>query len=432
MHENTRTAVTRIGCFAFLALAAPKLTKAKRGSHQKEDSPMITCDDGQNRPGRMQPWPNWPSIHAKRSTRVPEGENVTSGVVAATASDYLHAGIVVIPLRLDGSKAPAIRHWKRWQTACPTPWLVADWFSNVGGIGIVCGTASGGLEVLDFDCPEVFAAWLSKIPKELRRRLVVVRTGRGGFQVYYRCREIAGNTKIASWETKRSDAIKASRRKRASIYPVISNECTDRPDQDVRIETRGEGGYVVGVGSPAAVHSSGREYEQIHGPPLPNVNTITPAERAELWRAAASFDCRPPRSYRVEQRVKELKRQRWEQRQASRPSQAGVPPWDDFDRRGCWAAILEPHGWHSVDGVHWTRPGKQFGTSAKVSSNDEGLEILTVFSSNAGILGAGVGAGPFASWGKTRALTALNHNGDSSAAAKALHAKGYGSWKGTA
>jgi len=357
---------------------------------------------------------------------------VNTDIVAALARNFLKAGMVPIPLRLGGSKAPAIPEWKQWQQACPTPALVADWFSRPVGIGIVCGIASNGLEVLDIDTPELFEPWRSKVRCELFSKLAVIETGGGGIHVLYRCNEIAGNVKISSWETGRTEELKAIRRQPASIYPVCSQEHTDEHGQGVRFETRGEGGYIVAPGSPLEVHSSRQPYVQVLGPPLPALNRISPEERVELWRAAASFDCRPPRSHRIDAKVKELKRQRWEQQHASRPTQFGAPPWDDFDRRGDWAEILEPHGWHSVDGVHWTRPGKEFGTSAKLSTNDDGLEILTVFSSNAGILGEGVDAGSFASWGKTRAYTALHHNGDSSEAAKALHANGYGSRRGAA
>lgn len=352
--------------------------------------------------------------------------------VREIALGYLRAGIVPIPLRLDGSKSPAVSNWLQWQTACPTPDHVAEWFRLPAGIGVVCGVASGGLEVLDFDAWEVFEPWRAMVRPELFGKLAVIETAGGGFHVAYRCKEIAGNSKIACWEAHRSEAIRAARRKARSIYPVTNVECTERPDQSVRIESRGEGGYVVGCGSPLEVHSSGAPYVQVAGAVLPAVSTISPEERRELWRAAASFDCRPTRSPKVEQAVKRLRREHWQHRQADRLSQDGTPPWDDFDRRGDWAEILEPHGWTTSDGVHWSRPGKKFGTSATVGTNEDGLEILTVFSSNAGILGEGVGAGQWAHWGKFRGLVALNHNGDASAAAKALYAAGYGSRRGQA
>ncbi len=61
-------------------------------------------------------------------------------------------------------------------------------------------------------------------------------------------------------------------------------------------------------------------------------------------------------------------------------------PWDDFEQRATWAEILRPHGWTTSDEIHWTRPGKEFGLSAKVNRSASGAEVLTVFSTSAGPL----------------------------------------------
>ena len=99
-------------------------------------------------------------------------------------------------------------------------------------------------------------------------------------------------------------------------------------------------------------------------------------------------------------------------------------PWGDFDARANWADILEPGGWTSTNGIAWTRPGKQLGTSASIVTAKDGTEVLTVFSSAAGVL-ACTGTG-HRTWGKFAAFAELYHGGDRSAAAKAVIAMGYG------
>ncbi len=63
--------------------------------------------------------------------------------------------------------------------------------------------------------------------------------------------------------------------------------------EEVGIETRGEGGYIVSVLSPSKVHPLNKPYVQTLGPPLPELPVITPDERKLLWAAARSFDQRP-------------------------------------------------------------------------------------------------------------------------------------------
>ena len=226
-----------------------------------------------------------------------------------------------------------------------------------------------------------------KLPGDLFARLCVVETGGLGYHVIYRCGVVGGNTKIAMTAA-----------------------------GGVLVESRGEGGYIVGAGSDGAVHASGRPYVQVRGVPLPDVPTITPEERKALWCAAASLDERPdPMAEYVRQRRSELRPQ---------VESDTSTPWGDFDARADWVDILEPAGWTTTKGIAWTRPGKQFGTSAKIITAKDGTEVLTVFSSTAGVL-ACEGTG-HRTWGKFAAFAELHHGGDRSAAAKAVIALGYG------
>ena len=73
------------------------------------------------------------------------------------AARELHAhGVNVIPVRDDGSKAPALR---AWQTHTTTEDDLVQWFGGdhprYRALGAVCGAPSGGLELLEIEGPHV-------------------------------------------------------------------------------------------------------------------------------------------------------------------------------------------------------------------------------------------------------------------------------------
>ena len=244
------------------------------------------------------------------------------------ARNYIAAGFSVVPIRRDGSKAPAWEvlprvwdegrnkaTWKPLAERLPTAAEVEAWFGGAApcGIGLIGGAVSGALETLDFDreAADIFPAWWALVEEErpgLVARLAVSRTPRqpAGYHVRYRCpdEDIPGNTKLA-------------------IDPAAPG--ADR----VLIETRGEGGYALAPGSPSECHSEHREYVQLSGPFIPPV--ISPDERETLLRCARSFN-------------REIK---------TFPQQRGLDlrPGEDYDRRGPdWAEILEPAGWRCASG----------------------------------------------------------------------------------
>ncbi len=323
-----------------------------------------------------------------------------SAIVHQIALRYVAAGLNVIPLLLDGSKAPAYclpknendrPTWKEFEERQATTEELHRWFyRGHHGIGIVCGLVSGGLEVLDFDewADQLFPAWYQCV-SGIACALPIVRTPSGGYHVIYRCDEICGSKKIAK----------------------------DKNNKETLIESRGEGAYIAAVGSPFGIHTLGM-YEQVSGPTLPLIPTITLEERRELWRVARQLDLRPDKwQESKKQRLRELHPRSTEPPDPSKP-------WNDFAMRGSWQEILEPAGWKSVDGIVWTRVGKDFGCSAKVVIAKDGCEVLTVFSQNAGPLSPEVGDKQ--SFNKFEAYCRLHHRGDRSAAAKAVIGLGFG------
>jgi KaiC/GvpD/RAD55 family RecA-like ATPase len=186
------------------------------------------------------------------------------------------------------------------------------------------------------------------------------------------------------------------------------------------IEVKGEGGYVVTVGSSPRCHPTGNLYEHVHGPKLTDLEVLTEAERNTLHAVARTFD-RSVAETHVEPPVRGYER--------ARP---GESPGDEFNTRTSWPEILQPHGWQLVGesgGIkRWRRPGKASGISATTGIlSKAGNELLTVFSTSAAPFeGVNANERPGVCYSKFGAYTLLNHNGDFEAAAKALVQLGYG------
>jgi hypothetical protein len=162
-----------------------------------------------------------------------------SGSVLDIARRYVAAGLSVIPVRADGSKAPKLAGWREYSARLATPEELESWFAAGGvGIGVVPGPASGNLVVLDFerkfDRP-AYPEWLGKLPAELKADLArcpVVRTPSGGVHVWVRLPDPTAGGRLARYA-------KGS----------------------TKVEVRGEGHQVLAPGCPAACHASGQTYE---------------------------------------------------------------------------------------------------------------------------------------------------------------------------
>lgn len=317
--------------------------------------------------------------------------------VLATAEAAYNAHVTVIPVREDGSKRPDLETWAQYQTERPTPAQMRTWFDGErsrSGIGVICGPA--GLQGIDFDEHEIWeqyraaciAAGLGPVIERVANGYS--ETTPNGFHVFFYCNEIGGNTKLAQ----------------RSKHP---DEMKDEHDRiKTLIETRETGGYFVIAPSNGGVHETGQPYVLISGG-IDQIKTISPEDRDALRVVARTFDQMP----------------RTEQQQPARlvgPSN-GQRPGDDFNARAAWGELLEPEGWAFVyergDAQHWRRPGKRIGISA--TTNYKGSGLFYCFTTS---------ATPFendTSYSKFAVFTLLHHDGDYTAAAKALAAEGYGS-----
>ena len=79
-------------------------------------------------------------------------DTIAAATTLAAARLARQAGISVIPIWPDGSKAPALKGENTYLETPATDDEIDDWFeSSSNGIGIVCGKVSGNLEFMDFD-----------------------------------------------------------------------------------------------------------------------------------------------------------------------------------------------------------------------------------------------------------------------------------------
>lgn len=323
----------------------------------------------------------------------------TTETVYDLARRLVAAGISVIPIKCDGDKKPVYK-WEAYQDRLPTEQELRSWFRGmIRGIAAIGGSVSGGLECIDFDEAGLFAKWVddvSLVDAEVLKKLVVVQTpATGRAHVWFRSEHCAPSHAVAR-------------------RPATAEELQKKPTEKIkkRIETRGEGGYAILPGSPAHTHATGRpyQYHPLSIGDLTAVQQITAEERELLLRCAAAYNqyAEPPKN----------------QLPPTRSKGPSLSPGDDFDRRGSWQDVLEPHGWQLERGT-WEdgrviRPGKDRGVSATIGHcrGREGEPLLHVFSTAAGI--------ELGSYGKFRAYAQLSHGGDYGKAAFELARRGYG------
>jgi putative DNA primase/helicase len=307
------------------------------------------------------------------------------------------AGFSVIPLLLDGSKKPPFS-WGEFQRRFPTDSELLDWFvrRNPFGLALVMGAISGHAETLDCEGGGLWRSFIDRVQKAVPAATTgpIIKTPRDGdsHHLIVRCSQpVPGNHGLA-----------------------FRRDATKRDGWSVAFETRGQGGYAVGVGSPPAVHPLCRPYELESGD-FRAIPVLSPEELMEIHAIAASFDERPPQPLEPNHRQNGAI--------AARNVSDGDRPGDEFNRRVTWPQILQPHGWRCVgtkgDVEFWRRPGKtDRGHSA--TTNFGGHDVLCVFSSNSLPFQAGQ------TYTKFGAFALLRHGGDFNAAGRALRQWGLG------
>ena len=138
--------------------------------------------------------------------------------------DLWKLGFSIIPIK-EGSKKPAVT-WRAYQARRATREDLDGWFGNGRpfNIGIVTGDVSGVI-VIDCDSPEAVAWAEANLPLTP----MMTRTARGQHRFY-----------------------------RHPGRPVRSRARIETGDERIKIDVRGDGGYVV---APGSVHETGHVYE---------------------------------------------------------------------------------------------------------------------------------------------------------------------------
>jgi putative DNA primase/helicase len=326
------------------------------------------------------------------------------------------AGASVVRVATDGTKRPA-GNWKDAQTVRATPDQLHTWFADGHpGLGLVLGEVSDGLEMLEFEGRAVTegvatefgeicqASGLGDLWNRLRTGYLET-TPSGGGHLIYRVTDgpVLPNTKLAS---------------RPSTPAEL--ESNPKAKQQVLIETRGEGGFVVVAPSHGPVHATGRPWVLNAGGP-DTVPTITADERDALFAIARMLDQMPEAPAPA---VPAAVRDQAAAGRGNTPAaDGGLSPLDDFEQRTSWADILTPHGWQLLFTTghtsYWRRPGKTTPGVSATTGRDPQRDRLYVFTSSSEFT-------PEVPYTKPGAYALLEHGGDHSAAARELRRRGYG------
>ena len=325
------------------------------------------------------------------------------------ARSYVAAGLSPIPVKTDTSKSPVESGWTTFAKRQPNDAELERWFGNgtIRGIGICGGPASGNLAVLDFETSAAYVNWRKLVPPDTVDFLSdcpIVRTPSGGYHAWCRLTEASAGTVLA----RRPDPEDSTKAK-------------------TLIEVRGDGHQVLAPGCPPECHLTGRLYEFVDRGWLdtPPAGPI-PVEVFLRWCdiAAGLTEWTPPAKAQSSR--------------APRPERliSDKEPGTDFSRRGTWEETgLFTAGWTwgrelDEDKGFIRRPGKEgigiSGSLGMISSPANGWPLFWSFSTNCHPFE------PNTSYSRFAVFAQLKHNGNFSAAAKALAQAGYGEAKAKA
>lgn len=309
-----------------------------------------------------------------------EAQKNLSEILASAAKECIKNGVSVFPL--GEAKEPLFGYmWGKHRREKMTAQEIDNHFQKAGGLGVIGGAASGGLEIIDVDVKDDitgtiwtdYSTMLQDNIPELYPKLVIARSKNNGRHIYFRCSDIGRNdSKIAR-----------------------------NADNKVLIETRAEGGYAAAAPTPGYTFTQGD---------LSNIPTITPEERSIIFGVAGSFNL-----------YKEPAKQERQPASGKVYQSAGLGPFDAYSESGDVIKLLVDNGWtegtQSGQRTFLKRPGD---TDAKSSGNFHyEKRVFFVHSTNAAPL-ENRGYGP------TELFILLECSGDKKIAYRRLLELGYG------
>ncbi|MFF5186433.1 bifunctional DNA primase/polymerase [Streptomyces sp. NPDC000345] len=334
----------------------------------------------------------------------------------AAARELHDAGLCVLPIKADGSKAPAVR-WTPYKVARSTPAEHDGWFGGdrTGGIAVVYGSVSGAVEMIEFEGLAIREGLLDDVTEIMQASGLgepwqaildgwATESPSGGR--HYRVRldgaAVPPNRKLAN-RPAREDEYTPEERQRLAEKPgskVVR----------VLIETRGEGGYGLVEPSGGLVHATRRPYVRKAGGPgnIPMLDADTMDAIRDVCRMVDQMPV--PEAPKT----------------APKPApplpDGGLRPGEDFEARADWAEILRGIFRPIVtrgSTTYWGWADGARGVKATTGRDPE-HDRLWVFTTSSEFT-ADV---PYSKFG---AYATLNHGGNYKAAAAALRREGYGS-----
>ena len=346
--------------------------------------------------------------------------------VYGAARRWHDLGVCTVPVKNDGSKRP-IGEWKEYQERLPTSDELFGWHHRGrSGLGIVTGRTGRedglAIEMFELEARAVSEGILDKFTDALKEAglwevWLRITAGfwdvspSGGFHAYWYCEDVTGNVKLAQRE-------------------ATPEELVIKPGDKYRtlIETRGRGGFTVIAPTPGSYHETGRAWEAQGGPPEA-LAIITAEQREGIFTCARKFHTAGPIHSRKERAKYEkaatpAKGKTRTKTAAKTAGEASTRPGDLYNESGPdWAELLEPDGWtlfqRDSDGTeHWTRPGKDRGTSATTGNPQHETDKLHVFTSSTAFE-------PGEAYTKFAYYAITKFEGDFAAAAAQLRKDGY-------
>lgn len=291
-------------------------------------------------------------------------------------------------------------------------------YRKAEGVGLVCGSLSGGVEAIDIDqkysldgkLAYNYSDEIKKINPELLSKIVIQQTPSKGYHFIYRCKKVDGNLKLANRYTvdaERRCTYEKTYKHQIEVEKKVDSEAVKVAEQSaendkvrVLLETRGEGGQIACYPTPG--------YKFLRGS-FETIQEITIEEKELLFSLARQFN-----------EVLEV----YVPKEKKSKQTAGLSPCDDYNERGDIEELLQQHGWKIVgqkgQKILFLRPGD---TKASHSGNfDRERNWFSVFTTST-IFNPEKAYLPYAVY------AILECEGDISEATKKLYVLGYGDRK---
>jgi len=268
--------------------------------------------------------------------------------IIETAVSLLEEGLSILPV--GKHKRPTLSEWTSLQTAPMTPEDGANYFKKQFGIGLICGKVNGNLEAIDFDPHEndiepTYKSFMDDAGVQAimsNHSFYIEKSPSGGYHILYRY-ESTGTQEsaivMARWTAGKTGKA------------------------ETKIETRGEGGYIIIAPTP--------NYATIQGD-IFKLPTISQEERDYLINTARQFD-------------ESGKGQQSAETTSSDSAYHHTDPISYFNWHEAPYAkwLLEKNGWTYIDYdkgqqvERWRRPGKTEGHSATWGKKHNALYVFS-------------------------------------------------------